>query len=119
MRQIRRNVICNENFPEFHVKIFNWLIKNGCESPKDSFFRGAVYSNVICLKKQRCFNFSSKMLDRYRGSIDIVTHFLLSKEGCKGEEVICVITSNYLDIYKHSFYKHKVGKCPYCEYRFE
>jgi hypothetical protein len=48
-----------------------------------------------------------------------VTHFLLSEKECDEESpVLCVLTERVKGKLTHRFFgTHKVGECPFCEYR--
>ena len=124
MEKIREDIITKHPFVYVDDRIVKFLKNKGCSSPFNSCFYGYVRNSDRFFRKHNCFKFSSRISERYENSLYLITHYLLSDYECKGENVICTVTRNFasdiFDVfnikYIHSFYSHKIGECPYCEY---
>lgn len=116
MKESRR-CIRSDRFPEQDEKVTKYAKKMGCKYPSSSSYFGDTGREEFMY--HICFEFQSMLKDDLDKKYVYVTHFLLSEKECDEESpVLCVLTERVKGKLTHRFFgTHKVGECPFCEYR--
>lgn len=119
MKESRRCVRSVEIEAERDLRIFKYLKNIGCKDPEDSGF--VSFTIPYAERYHHCFCFYSIIKEEFADKYKYVCHYILSDIPCSNSDVLCVTTESDITRdpqYTHRFFgTHKVGKCPFCDYR--